>query len=240
MVTFAQGRICDQWEVALPDFRVEFHQVRPNWERGRLEDMASRVQPGMVIYDVGAEHGDFTALYRQWVGTNTVVPIEPASAYWPCIRGTFEANGYEPPPLSFYGFAGKGGPRHFKEGISRNSWPAAANDGEVVADPGFRHLAHHHHLHPVVSVDTLAQTYPPDILSIDVEGAEWDVLAGARRTLRSRNVLIYVSVHEPTMLDWYNKTLADLHSLMATVGYTGTLLPAHGEIETFWRYEHTR
>lgn len=55
----------------LPDFRVSFHAARPTWEKGRLESCAELMKPGMTVFDIGAEHGDFTALYRKWVGTCT-------------------------------------------------------------------------------------------------------------------------------------------------------------------------
>jgi FkbM family methyltransferase len=233
-VTFEPGLICERWKLMLPDFRVAFHAARPKWEIGRLEHMADRVQPGMVVYDVGAEHGDFTALYRTW-GAD-VVPVEPAPAYWPCIRQTYEANGFGPPRAWFSGFAADRD-WDIKRGFGERGWPRSSTDS-VIADPGFFHLAYHARMVPGVTVDRLAvMTLAPDVLSVDVEGAEWHVLHGARETLTRRDVLVYISVHEPTMRNWYDRGLDDLHGLMREAGYEGVQLPHHGEGEDFYFYE---
>jgi FkbM family methyltransferase len=235
VVTFAPGLICDLWKLWLPDFRVEFHAARKDWERGRLESVHERLKPGMRVWDVGSEHGDFSALYRSW-GADVVL-VEPSPPYWPCARRTFEANGFDPPSAWFNGFAAD--TTRWRSGdFGRDGWPWCS-EGPVVADYGFRHLAQDLET-PRITVDALADlTAPPDALMIDVEGAEHAVLSGARRVLASGDALVWVSVHEPTMLDWYGRTLDNLHALMASVGYAGELLPSHGEAETFWLYERT-
>lgn len=237
MTEFVRGVIDEQWELMLPDFRKRFYEERPNWERGRLEHCARTFKPGMTVYDVGAEHGCMTALYRSWVGGN-VVPIEPSQPYWPCIRGTYEANGYGPPPAWFVGFASDTtNLRPYRAAFGRGSWPQI--EGEIIPDFGFRHLAQQAMDTAQVTLDRFARwaALPPDAVVIDVEGAEGRVLAGLVNTLMERDVLVYVSVHEPTMLAWYGQTLADLHALMGSAGYSGTELPHHGEGETFWLWE---
>lgn len=235
-MTFAPGLICERWPLVMPDFRVTFHAERPKWEVGRLEHMADRVKPGMVVYDVGAEQGDFTALYRSWGAE--VIPVEPMPAMWPCLRRTWEANGFEPPTFWFSGFAADFC-RDAERGMKDGDWPPES-DGEVVADPGFRHLAQQAHLYPCVTLDELSNHAPtPDVLTIDVEGAEWHVMAGCRQILRDRDLLVYVSVHPPTMHNWYDRTPDDLHALMRESGYEGEQLPHHGEGEEFWFYART-
>ena len=233
MTTYTEGLINDRWPLSMPDFRVEFHWQRPLWESGRLASCFELMEPGMRVYDIGAEHGDFTALYKSWVGTaGDVIPIEPSPHYWPFIRGTLEANGYEDPPaITFEGFIGDTG----RKRPLRNKWPQAAF-GEGIPDGGFRHLAQDRHT-PRTTLDHLVTNYfGADAIVIDIEGAEWHALVGARETLREFKPLVWVSVHEPTMLDWYGKKLDDIHSLMARVGYSGEELPHHGEGETFWLF----
>lgn len=239
VVTFAKGRICDRWDLWLPDFRVDFHAERPQWELGRLEDVAERLEPGMRVLDIGAEHGDFTALYRSW-GAN-VVPVEPVPQYWPCIRSTFEANAFPPPSAWFKGFAAD--ETHLRgDDAGADSWPVCSR-GKVVADYGFLHLAWAPEPSRITVDDMRALPAsvwgvgPPDVLMIDVEGAEWNVLSGAEKTLTSRPVLVWVSVHPTTLSEWYGRTVDDLHALMESFGYIGKQLPNFGEAEEFWRFE---
>lgn len=232
-MTFAPGLICDLWKLWLPDFRVAFHHERPDWERGRLESVHERLKPGMRVFDIGAEHGDFSALYRSW-GADVVL-VEPSPPYWPCIRRTFEANGFDPPSAWFNGFAAD--TTRWRSGdFGRVGWPWCS-EGPVVADYGFRHLAQDGET-PRITIDDLADLAgAPDALMIDVEGAEWHVLSGARKVLAAGNVLVWVSVHEATMGDWYGRTPLALGAIMADLGYFATALPSHGEAEDFWLFE---
>ena len=81
--------------------------------------MHAHLRPGMVLYDVGSEHGDLSALYATWLRSSgdwladqagdmidpqlgTVPPrggvvlVEGSELFWPVIRATFEANGLRP------------------------------------------------------------------------------------------------------------------------------------------------
>jgi FkbM family methyltransferase len=240
------GLINDRWQLVMPDFRVEFHRDRPKWEAGRLAAMFERVEPGAVVYDCGAEHGDFTALYRSWVGPEgTVIPIEPALAYWPCIRATWEANGFGlGPPLCFTGFVSDRVVmvtetcRLHDHGLT-DGWPEAAFMDEPRADPGFRHLAAHTDHIRQVTIPYLAseepdgRCYSPDEVVLDIEGAEWDALHGLEGW--SSQPRCWVSVHPPTLAEWYGKTPDDIERLMRDLGYgPGEQLPANGEGEEFW------
>lgn len=240
---FVEAFINGKYKIVLPDFRAEFHLIRPTWEIGRVDHCATTMTPGKVVFDVGAEHGDFTALYRSWVGPEgMVIPIEPQPGYWPCIRETYEANGFEPPRGWFVGFASDETATPIASDVGpefgEQSWPMCAY-GPIVPDFGFRHLAQQTHHTPQTTIDDLADRLLawPDAVVIDVEGAEWNVLNGMTRCLNDKDINVYVSVHEPTMWNWYQKTLQDLHQLMGLSGYAGEELPHHGEGETFWLYQ---
>lgn len=236
--TMAEGVIGNTWPLVMPDFRVRFHADRPKWEIGRLRSCAELMRPGMVVVDAGAEHGDFTALYRTWVGeAGDVIPVEPAAHYWPFIRRTLEANGFKrPPALAFEGFAGAESRGLGDRTLYRGAWPRSAS-GPGLPDGGFRHLAQHDHI-PSIRLDELPRYgVVPDAIVSDVEGAEWHLLDGARGLLATVRPILWVSVHEPTMAEWYDRTLDDLLALTGEYGYRARELPQHGEIETFWLFE---
>lgn len=243
MTDYLPAMINLRYPLVLPWHRVEFHARRPGWEAERLEDMRERIEPGMTVWDIGAECGDFTALYRLWVGDDgVVVPIEPQTAMWPDLVGTWLANGLPCPPWTFQGFVGDftsdGAHYQLRDAEEHNgewtSWPASAG-GEVVPDPGFKHLAHHTDHVETATIDWLAEHmgHVPDVLVLDIEGAECRAMRGAAHVLTEaagpgRGPLVYVSVHPPTMLDWYGDTEDDLDAVMLGYGYGGTYLGTHG------------
>jgi len=59
----------------------------------------------------------------------------------------------------------------------------------------------------------------PDVIKIDVEGAEFAVLEGARDILAEARPLLVVSVH-PQHLAALGRDVNELHALAAASGYT--------------------
>lgn len=243
-MTFSPMFVNERWRLLLPADRVLFHRERPRWEAPRLAHMRTRVEPGTVVYDVGAECGDFSALYQSWGAT--VIPIEPQPQYWPSIRQTFEANGFAPPPAWFAGFASDVTDLYpamdtvrerlnDAEGHVAEQWPRCSR-GDIAPDFGFRHLAQQADSTPQTRLDDFAERIDlaPDIIVLDIEGAEHAALVGCDRLLTTTRPLLYVSVHEPTMLAWYDRTLDDLCALMDGYGYAGELLGTNGEDYWCW------
>lgn len=223
--------------LTLPRWRARFYEDRAEqgWEKVRIDSCAELITEGMTVYDIGAECGDFTALYRKWVGDEgQVIPVEPSPPYWPIIRQIWEVNGFAPPCATFNGFASDAcsdAERAFAPG-----WPEAS-EGEGIPEFGFRHLAQQGDTTPQITIDDLAtlSITTPSAIVMDIEGAEWHALSGALVQLEHNRPLVWVSVHPPTMLDWYGKTFADIVELMASVGYVGRLLGE--EVEEFWLFQ---
>lgn len=237
---YVPGVICEQWELVLPDFRRDFHRDRPNWERGRLEHCHDLMcGQEWTVYDLGAEHGDFTALYRSWLAdSGDVIPVEPMAHYWPYICGTFEANDLPTPSTTFVGLVADDeyGKRPFE-----TAWPKES-EGEGVPDGGFAHLRHNRQ-HSVTTIDMLATWEIPNAIVIDIEGAEWHALAGAGYVLAEHRPHIWCSVHDVADGDWpgplkgwYGKTVDDIDELMRGFDYDVTELPQMGAGERFMYY----
>ena len=234
--------INDTWPIILTPDRYEFHAARPEWESKRLESCAKLIQPRMTVYDLGAESGDFTALYRSWVGpTGNVVAVEPSPPYWPSIRQTWEANNFGPPPSWFSGFVSDItdlAPEHDDMAYSRvddgTGWPVSSN-GEVIPDFGFRHLCQQAASTPQITIDDLADRVgAPDAIVMDIEGSEYRALQGASRVLTDDRPLVWVSVHPMPLDEWYGRCPADIHVLMRDYGYRGDFLGVC--TEELWLY----
>lgn len=233
MTVLVDGKINDRWDLRLTPDRAEFHRLRPGWEAERLSAMYEQVSPGQCVWDLGAESGDFTALYKQWVGAEgCVVPVEPSPLMWPQLRAHWEGNGCGPLEHRLVGFisdqdrtAPEPDPAAYREPfVEDDGWPACSV-GEVVPDPGFRHLSGQPDMYHQWTIDTLASMSPsPDHIVMDIEGAEWHGLAGARECLEVVRPLVWVSVHPVPLKEWYGKEPVDIHLLMKDYGYQGTFL----------------
>lgn len=242
--------INERYPIRLLDHRVEFHRVRPKWESERLESMYAIVQKGWTIFDVGAEEGDFTALYRSWVGdTGLIVAVEPSPCYWPAIRATWEGNDFDIPPDCVPAFAGDrtyipeesafwGDAQRQAIAPLHDGWPACSI-GPIIPDCGFRMLCERQPDTPGWRMDDLADHLDviPDAIMFDIEGAEWHALAGCERLVApdGPRPVFWVSVHDENMIHAYDHQFSDIIRLVISWNYDYRYLGTHGG-EDFWLF----
>lgn len=226
-----------RWALKLPEHRAA-RPVWAWWEATRLACMHHYLgQGGHVVWDVGAEEGDFPALWASW--GNSVVLWEANSAVWPNIKAIWKANGLSDPLATFPGFAADHNGdndllhlRRFGE-PGRPVWPTAA-DGPVIGDHGFRNLSERPDI-PRLTIDTAAAyAPPPTAITLDVEGSEYRVLLGAEDVLTRNRPLVWVSVHRDFMRDMYDDTPEDLDNFMADLAYERTPLTTDHEAHVWY------
>lgn len=197
-----------RWTLDLPDHRATLPSW-PWWERDRLHAMWCTIRRGDVVYDIGAERGDLSALFASW-GARMVL-AEPSARAWPTIRTIFEANGLPTPEACWPGFIGAksdGGALNYGE------WPEWAH-AEVVEEPGFCHIDERPDISTLTIDELVAARIPvPNVITMDVEGSELLALQGARQTLLAFRPTVFVSVHPEFMRDRYGHTSDDLLVLM--------------------------
>lgn len=206
------------------------------FERVYLEALAAHLRPRMVVFDIGAEEGEFSA-FAAGFGAQVHL-VEPSPVYWPNLRAVWEANCAEPPAGCWPGFfCGPDGERPLDR-VPAAAWPPESL-GPLLLDGQFGSLAEHPHL-PAIALDTYcAVTHArPDVLMIDVEGSEGPVLKGASRTLLEARPTVFLSLHPEEWLGWYGWTRARLFGHMASHGYAATLLGI--DHEEHWRFDPVR
>lgn len=240
MVEFQKVTVNGKWDIVLPEHRAARPEwyIDGGWEPERLDAEYKEIKyligadgTRPVIYCVGAEEGDFPNLYCNW-GADVVL-IEPNPKVWSNIRTTFEANNNEEHIVgSFVGFLSDSISDATVNGLSvagalfvGATWPDAAYL-PVIPDHGFRNLAEETDTTPQISLDILWPTLPagPDIITIDVEGAELQVLRGAGDVLDDLRPTVFVSIHEEFMKHWWGQDTKEVYDFMAEHGYRAEFL----------------
>lgn len=233
-------RVNDTWTIRLPSHRaIQYLQDSTGWERERLAAMHDTIKASDVVYDIGAEQGDMTGLLASWAFSGAVVAIEPNPWVWPCIKAIFDENDLTPPAATYVGFVGANdtvptNPDGIRRGFFRG-WPDCAT-GVIDPAAGFAHMAQEQDRVPTTTVDGLVSKTGliPNVLTMDVEGSEWFVLRGATRTLAVHRPVVFVSVHEAFLRDFYGQCPDDVHRLMAKHGYAGEHLAT--DHEAHWKF----
>ncbi|MCS7025771.1 MAG: FkbM family methyltransferase [Bryobacteraceae bacterium] len=156
------------------------------YERAKLEQMQASVPPGGVVYDVGAQSGYHTLLASRLVGRSGRVYA------------------FEPLPRNYEMLV-----KHLSLNEIFNVEPVRAavsdTDGELCFDPGPGFMAGRLSEQGTLRVRSVTLDHflssqdrirPPDVIKIDVEGAELRVLRGARQMLAQWRPTVLLDTHD--------------------------------------------
>ena len=150
-----------------------------SYEAAKQRKVMDLVRPGMVCWDIGANVGFYTLLLAELVGTTgNVFAFEPFPRNIKFLQRHVQMNRYQNVRIS---------PRALDDFDGESGFDPEAN-------PSMGHLAAGGSLRVSCSrADTLlaaGEIEAPDLIKIDVEGAEAGVLRGAKRVLEHRPVIL--------------------------------------------------
>jgi FkbM family methyltransferase len=219
---FPHGKSRTIWAGPLRGWRWRCHRDHQFWmplglyEAETAAWLMGNLAVGSVCYDVGANAGYFTLLASKCVGAaGRVIAFEPIPSNIAVIEGHLTLNGRTNTVVEPLAISNREGAATFAvEARNANSHLSAVDITHAVSAPEAE-----------IEVETMTlDTYVersgvrPDLLKIDVEGAEALVLQGASRLLAEIGPQVVVSTHS-----------AALHTrcceLLASHGYTFSPLP---------------
>jgi len=192
------------------DSRTEYHRASSLvGERTVVESLLQDVRESDVVYDIGANIGTHTCFIGKRLRTGRVVAFEPMPTNAIRLRHNLSANvpvgRWEVAELAVSDEDGTGSlaveSQNYGEGKH-----ALSVDGELEID--------------VCRGETLVQTgrYPsPDILKIDVEGAELQVLRGFEEILPDIRV-VYAELHHE-LSSHYDTSTEEIESYLRDHGF---------------------
>jgi FkbM family methyltransferase len=166
--------------------------------------LASRLRPGGVVFDIGANVGFFTVIAARLVGPEgRIFAFEPLPEAIPILRRNAALNGMSSVEVieAAVGAADGQGTLRIPDLLLGARLDDSASDGDrqVVVQ--------------ITSIDSAlarGEIVPPDFVKIDAEGAEGDVLRGMAKTIRA---------HRPEILCELHETAAIVLPLLESFGY---------------------
>jgi FkbM family methyltransferase len=157
--------------------------VEGTYEPETQEALIDHVHTGDVVFDVGANAGYFTLLGSRLVGpAGRVVAFEPLPRALELLRRHVALNALENVQIVDAAVSDRDGEALFRD--DSFTMGRLTDDGDIRV----RLVA----LDPLCAAGELPL---PDVLKIDVEGAELDVLEGARGLLTERHPVLVLSTH---------------------------------------------
>ena len=182
------------------------------WNTDEYDVFRRDVRPGDVVFDVGANLGAYTLLFAQWVGpAGRVFAFEPAQEPFEGLMKLLDANGLSSRVTAIQAaVSGAEGTVPVLidavDGSSRIPY-----DGEVRGALEVR----------TVTIDAVCRRegVVPSLIKIDAEGAELDVLRGARATIAAGGAALklYVEMH-PRLWRDFSAMRAEIEAELAHQG----------------------
>lgn len=221
--------------IELPEGRRRFYEDRPMWENERITSMLNNITAEDVVYDIGAERGDITALLRKTTNAS-IVPIEASQKMWPHIKKVYDLNGLDTPDLSVTALLGARNNNLDNDTVLNVlTWPPQVDEIRT-SEPGFVHLNEGDGYLPQITVGTVwkSTNVIPTVLNVDVEGAEYEVLSGAANILQNTNMKVWVSIHPEFMFHRYGHYTGELCEMMKRFGYSYKILAFDHEFHFYF------
>lgn len=172
------------------------------------KQLLEHLRAGSVFFDVGANIGFMTLLGSRLVGdAGTVVAFEPLSENRELLERNLQANGrsnYLVVPLALSDECGTA-EMVLDHGGGRAGFMGVEREGHKLLEV------------ETATLDSL-DLPAPDVVKIDVEGAEARVLGGMRRLLREHGPVLIVEIH--------GEQETPVREVLAEVGYQGGIIDA--------------
>ena len=155
-----------------------------SYESEKVSLFEKTLKKGNIVFDIGAHVGFYTLLAAELVGKDgKVFSFEPLMANYEYLKKHIEINNYKNITSFNVAVSDKDGLAFFTKGENTSTGHLTSNGETKVRTMAIDDWINNKKL-PV-----------PDILKIDVEGAEFAVLKGAVNLLNKYHPIIFLSTH---------------------------------------------
>jgi FkbM family methyltransferase len=192
----------------------------PGYEPTLYQAFIECIQPGNIVFDIGAHAGIFTLAAAKRVGPNgQVFAFEPAPETVRLLRRHIAMNGYVERVRVVESVVSdvNGKVDFYVSGLSMAASLSRVNV-EVLNPERPRHVPSI--TASSVTLDSFCARYgvKPNIMKIDAEGAESRILHGARNVLQNLQPVIFCEIH-PKQMAQFGGTEDELIAYLCGYGY---------------------
>jgi FkbM family methyltransferase len=163
--------------------------VYGTWEPDVVRAVTSTVKTGTTVIDIGAHIGYYTLLLAKCVGpTGRVISFEPLPANFALLEQNVQLNRLQHVQMNAQAVFS----RDEELTISVPDHAPNSGDASVLSTEGTKHFRV-----PAITLDSFSSGtgLRPDFLKMDVEGAEYDVLLGAKETIAQSRPKMLIELH---------------------------------------------
>lgn len=153
-----------------------------NYEKETMRRFMDAVTPGSIVYDIGANVGIYTLAAKR-AGAHKVYSFEPLPRNYAYLRTNIAINNLDHCEAWDWAISDSQGMKLFST-RHNNSMTRLSDNGDIsVRSTSLDHFVFE------------MQSDPPNLMKIDVEGAEVAVLHGSRKVLETYHPAIFLEIH---------------------------------------------
>jgi FkbM family methyltransferase len=168
-----------------------------NYEKETMRGFMDAVKQGSVVYDIGANVGIYTLAAKR-AGARKVYSFEPLPRNCAYLRTNIAINDLDHCEAWDWAISDIQGMQSFSTRCD-NSMARLSDNGDIsVRSTSLDHFVFE------------MQADPPNLMKIDVEGAELAVLHGGRKVLETYHPTIFLEIHGAENHAWCRSLLREL------------------------------
>jgi FkbM family methyltransferase len=200
------------------------------WEPESIQAVADHLAPNGTFMDVGAHIGYYSLKAANMVGPNGhVISIEPNPQTLPKLRGNIEASNARMVSVWPVACADTESTLELYAAPESNTGESSLSK-ENASQEGAATTAYSVRARPLDAIVKEAKLDRVDVIKIDVEGAEFEVLKGAAKTLDDYHPVLIVELVEG-QLKSMGSSVDEVTRFLASHGYTANRHVDHTNVE---------
>ena len=190
-------------------------QQNGSYEPHVTKEIQKHLKPGDIFVDIGANLGYFTLLASGLVGpSGKVISFEPATKTYNFCKKNVELNKLTNVEL-------------YNNGLWNEKMTLIISDSNQL---GGNHISDKGDSIECITLDSLDLT--PDMIKMDIEGAEPYALQGMVRTLKRCHPVIVLEINRHCLRTYFKKDTEDIWQLLTDLGYEITVIPSNQKVES--------
>jgi FkbM family methyltransferase len=191
------------------------------WEPQSIQAVADHLSPSATFIDVGAHIGYYSLKAAIMVGPNGhVISVEPNPQTLPKLRANIEASEAHAVSVWPVACAQSESTLQFYAAPESNTGESSLSK-ENASQEGAAPVAYSVPARPLDAIVKEAKLDRVDVIKIDVEGAEFEVLKGAAKTLDDYRPVLIIELM-PNQLKSMGTSIDEVNQFLASHGYTAS------------------
>jgi FkbM family methyltransferase len=182
------------------------------WEAWETKVIEAGLKPGSVFFDIGANIGYFSLIAGKEVGcTGEVHAFEPSPEEFVRLTNNVQLNGFDMVRLNHFALSDRPG----KVFITQTRGAGSTRITENLSESGEEREIDAVPLDAYVEDVKLTRL---DLIKVDIEGAEYKFLLGARNTIERFRPIIMIELN-PAALSHFDTSADQISSILQYHGY---------------------